>query len=220
MIKYEKWKKGVFLLCISKINTIFAAFFNKLFEAVIMILNNESFEKYVKLFEYQNEGNYTTGNGVLVEHYLVTAAHVAISADTLRFYHEGRTYVLSSDDAVFIKDQKTEEEIIDLAVFDLHEKLSPLQFADNLPFEHETLQSVSVRPIDNDFKVTICNVQLESIVHKAMLCKTDVELTAGSSGSPLISEGKLFGILIGGFPTDDKFLILYQPVLGLLNKLK
>jgi hypothetical protein len=165
---------------------------------------------YLKIFEYFHEDEFCVGNGILVEHYLVTAAHVAISAGRLNFTHEGKQYHLDLENAIFIKDIKTQEEICDLAIFDIGENLSPLCFADDIPAVSNEYQSISFRPSDR--KLISCHVVLDSIVHKAMLCKTDVELREGSSGSPLILNGKVYGILIGGFPNEDKYMILYQPL--------
>ena len=57
------------------------------------------------------------------------------------------------------------------------------------------------------------NAILKEVNHQGMLvCRTDLHLKEGSSGSPIISNGYVYGILIGLGALEDPYLIRYQPL--------
>jgi hypothetical protein len=62
------------------------------------------------------------------------------------------------------------------------------------------------------------NAILKEVNQQGMLvCRTDLHLKEGSSGSPIISNGYVYGILIGPGAIKDPYLIRYQ-ALNIVSK--
>ena len=156
------------------------------------------------------------GNGFFVGDYFVTAAHV-ISAVTFPFIKmNGQEFSLKQTDAIVwrIMSENTKEEEYrntdnaDVAIFHFLNAGSPLQFSEKLP-EPSTILSCNYYYHSN-----FCESQGEVGDKDFFLgnffgCRmTPIHPTeGGSSGSPLIKDDIVYGILHGGNKSDTSICV-------------
>ena len=193
---------------------------------------NMEISKYV----FHSIDDLNDGCCVLVGDLIITAGHV-ISDHALKIVVEGATYHLSKDEALYYKWDKDnmDEYSSDIAMFKMPTLSSPIQLETSYPCEGMTLKSISyehvvekaddshtlfggkfatkdyIRPIE-------CNAIISAVEGNFFLCKTDIVLKPGSSGSPVFKDGKVLGILHGGQP--DQPFCAFQSSASILDILK
>lgn len=179
------------------------------------------YKKYV--FATQDDMN--EGCGVLVGDLFVTAGHV-VADNPFYAIIEGKKYVFDKNDAILYlwnEEKASDKGSVDIAVFKVEGATSPLVFADYIPNIGDCMRSVSyvckegecviedninlldpsANPILKSstfpyYKINDCNAKVSRIIGNYIECKTDIKLKPGSSGSPLICDDKVIGILHGG----------------------
>lgn len=200
------------------------------------------YKKYV--FETQDDMNY--GCGVLVGDMFVTAGHV-VAEHPFYAIIEGKKYVFDKKDAILYlwnEEKASDEGSVDIAVFKVEGVNSPLVFADYIPDIGDCMRSVSYECKEGEcviedninlknlsansilksstfpyFEINDCKAEVVAFTGNYTICKTDVILKPGSSGSPLIRNNKVFGILHGGTTIADEYASLSSKViLDELNK--
>lgn len=200
------------------------------------------YKKYV--FETQDDTHESCG--VLVGDLFVTAGHV-VAEHPFYAIIEGKKYVFDKKDAILYlwnEEKASDEGSVDVAVFKVEGANSPLTFADYIPSIGDCMRSVSYECKEGEcviedninlknlsensilksstfpyYKINDCKAEVVGVTGNYTICKTDVILKPGSSGSPLICDNKVFGILHGGTNTADECAFLSSKViLDKLNK--
>lgn len=141
--------------------------------------------------------NYCEGCGFFLGGRFYTCAHVVNGCD--------EPYIIVSDkkvlleDPVFLRYDDKDEEGYDVAVFDLPLVESPLVFADGLPAAGESMESISWRSVPQGSEYVRCDASVLDVREgNYFYADTDVLLREGSSGSPLLKDGKVYGMLCAG----------------------
>lgn len=175
------------------------------------------------------------GNGFIVSHYLVTAGHVIeknpafypciADIDGWAFRYDPFTMNKSGSFSEF---QTKEGQYNDWTIIDIGKDIgSPLRFADIEPTIGQELTCLSFMPDGKQlsFQETLCKVtrltssniiittdnhteERKNIVYDTCFeCSFDGLLTHGSSGSPVLCDNIVYGILSAGVETKlfDKY---------------
>lgn len=172
------------------------------------------------------------GCGVLVGNLFVTAGHV-VANHSFYLYIEGEKIVLNKEEAI-VYEYNLEANGADIAIFKLNNYKSPLQLGDYKPIQGDILESISfermVEPkkdlgdiIFNSqpkewYEKRLCYAIVEEIDANFYECKTSIVLKPGSSGSPLIKDGIVCGILSSGQLGVNR--CVFQSSSSILLKLK
>lgn len=163
-------------------------------------------------------GSNIVGNAVLVGKYFLTAGHVVSKLE--RYDSEGFTFSSSDALALYCENKNKEGLYYDYALFNSQYR-SPMRLAHGLPNEGEVLTSISlikqVTEIPSNGVGIFSTKKIESfepVISKAtvlrtignfIICDMEVPLAEGQSGSVLIQEDAVFGILHGG--VDGKLCV-------------
>lgn len=152
--------------------------------------------------------DYTYGNGVVVGNKLITAGHVVTSCKS---FHADHNY-FETKDALILENQNVNEtgEYYDVAVFNYSDGYDDLTLSELLPSIGEELVSYSLKRrmtkegsdifakiVDTD-ELYISKAIVREIIGNFIFCDMSDTLEEGRSGSPLIKDGKVYGILHGG----------------------
>lgn len=156
----------------------------------------------------------TDGSGVIVGDLFITAGHVIEDGIKPSVVINGKSYSLDKEDAIlFDTNSEGRSDGLDVAVFRLNERCSPLHLADTIPSEGQRLLSCCYRHTVN------CNSGLSSNIFSSTInedwifeqrkgivtslfdnffeCQFIESLSKGSSGSPIIDNDKVVGVLYG-----------------------
>jgi len=114
-----------------------------------------------------------------------------------------------------------------VGIFEYPSSKSELELADTLPEIGEVLTSNSIKlSCESDgsglsifnrqekYVSQTTSAQVVAIRGNFIFCRMDNMLEKGQSGSPLIKNGKVYGILRGG---DDKSICWYQSAVSIRN---
>lgn len=117
----------------------------------------------------------------------------------------------------------------DFAVFECSTSKSELELASTLPVIGEVLTSHSIKltseSVDSGLSIFsrqekyvpyTTSAQVVAIRGNFIFCKMDNMLEKGRSGSPLVKNGKVYGILRGG---DDKSICWYESSVSIMKQL-
>ena len=176
------------------------------------MINDEYKEFVVPVF---NEAEY--GVGVFVGNYFITAGHVVKDNDTFVFFR-GKKYPLKTDDAIAWRftENESDENMRDYAVFSFEGINSPIQLSDATLSEDSSLEVISFKhdpgcdPINGDIKQITCKASFIRNLFSFCECRTDKPLHEGSSGSPLIQDGKVVGLLSGSLSSSHINYVIFQ----------
>lgn len=181
-------------------------------------------DKYiVPIFNLDN----TDGIGFFVGNYFVTAGHVVLTGSPFIFF-KGKQYWLEKEKALLLKTLESEstfENGLDIAVFYIEAIDSPLEFS-NIPVSvgTELTSRCSFRHYSEEFGEAWSIERIPGRVSHEMgnffKCDLSRTLHEGSSGSPILLDDKVIGILCGNFPEDPENRILYMKASAITHLLK
>lgn len=159
----------------------------------------QDFKKYIVPFV----DNEAMGCGFFIRDYFITAGHMFDEAKTHAIYYNGAYHTFNRADAVFLKsfkDGASDVETQDIAIFKFEGVDSPLRFSDKIPSANTALTNISFIPVSNcinPFDTLITDCIVTRLLFNFFECKTSNILKRGSSGSPLIIDNIVYGILSG-----------------------
>lgn len=181
-------------------------------------------DKYiVPIFNLDN----TEGIGFFVGNYFVTAGHVVLTGSPFIFF-KGKQYWLAKEKALLLKTLESEstfENGLDIAVFYIEAIDSPLEFS-NIPVSvgTELTSRCSFRHYSEEFGEAWSIERIPGRVSHEMgnyfKCDLSRTLHEGSSGSPILLDDKVIGILCGNFPEDPENRILYMKASAITHLLE
>lgn len=181
-------------------------------------------DKYiVPIFNLDN----TDGIGFFVGNYFVTAGHVVLTGSPFIFL-KGKQYWLEKEKALLLKTLESEstfENGLDIAVFYIEAIDSPLEFS-NIPVSvgTELTSRCSFRHYSEEFGEAWSIERIPGRVSHEMgnffKCDLSRTLHEGSSGSPILLDDKVIGILCGNFPEDPENRILYMKASAITHLLE
>lgn len=180
----------------------------------------------VPIFAHEGELKVFRGNGVIVGHYLVSAAHVAqsenerINYDKVCFIFNNIDIFVDNNDLVF--DGRTKDTIDgcnnDLIIYKLHDIVSEIVCNEEEPMVGTTMFSWRCRFLEGEvhFNGGVCSiVSLEALVGKAFNrwrnCFNMVfssHVGPGNSGSGVFIKDVLYGILIEAYRRHESYGIV------------
>lgn len=171
--------------------------------------------------------NNTDGIGFFVGHYFFTCGHV-VAAGCPFFFINGKKYLLEKEKALFLStldSESTFENGLDIAVFPIDSVNSPLEFADK-PVEigAELTSLCAFRRYSEEYGEAWSVERIPGRVTHEMgnffKCDLSWALHEGSSGSPILLDDKVIGLLCGNFREDPENRILYLKVSAITNFLE
>lgn len=181
--------------------------------------------KYLKPIWTQS---YNYGNGIVIGNKLLTAAHVLKDSDC--FYIGNQKYNL--DDAIVNQCDtiRTDGLYYDFAVFETQEYNHDLELAIDLPLIGDGLTSYSYKhivikvegsgifaQIKETEELHISKAIVREIIGNFIVCEMSEPLEKGRSGSPLIKDGKVYGILHGGHAGNPCVFLSSQAINQLMS---
>lgn len=159
----------------------------------------QDFKKYIVPFV----DNEVKGCGFFIRDYFITAGHMFEKAESLTIFFNGQYHTFNKCDAIYlksIKEDTTSELTQDIAIFKFEGVDSPLKLCGHMPYVNTVLTNYSFIPTVgqlNPFDMLITECQVLHTLFNFFECKTDTILKEGSSGSPLIADDVVYGILSG-----------------------
>ena len=159
----------------------------------------QNFKKYIVPFV----DNDSMGCGFFIRNYFVTAAHLFDEYETHTIFFNGLYHNFNKSDAVYFKSfEANEPDDVqqDIAIFPFNDINSPLKLSPVRPNLNSHLYSYSYTQSRGTLD-PFTMIKSECIVKRDLFnffeCKTDKILKSGSSGSPLMIENIVYGILSG-----------------------
>lgn len=170
--------------------------------------------KYVFHIQSKNQGE---GCGFFLGGFFYTCAHVVEICDNPYIVVDSKKVPLGSP--VFLRYDEKNSEGYDIAVFNLPIVESPLAFVGVWPAAGECLDSISWRTVPQGSEFVSCRATVRAEQeNNYFFADTDVNLCEGSSGSPLVRGGKVYGMLCAGEPGGSLCAFLSaESILKLLN---
>ena len=143
------------------------------------------------------------GTGFIIPNYFITAGHIFDEPQTaVSIIFNNKKYTFKRADAVYIRTPKTgsNEEAQDVAIFGFSSEDSPLRISGLMPNINSTLECFSLKPISGErdpFMLVLCECQVTKSIFNFFECNTHIVIGEGSSGSPLIHDNTVYGVLSG-----------------------
>ncbi len=180
--------------------------------------------KYIVHIEAINQGSYNMGVGFVVNNLFITSGHVVARAEKVYFTFDSKHYSLDpSDFALVCSNPQKKPYELDVAVYILPKITnSPLKLADKVPPLTTRLINWHYNHIIENCPISSNNAFLNHTIETWDLestegfvnalqdnqyyfqCTMDFPLKQGFSGSPLIKNNYVYGILFGGEDTESK----------------
>ena len=179
-----------------------------------MIMEESCFNYVVPVFDLMH----TCGLGCFVGNTFITSGHV-IGTETKYLFWNGERLSLDPNEALSLQiiiEGKDDSAQNDFALFHFDGIDSPFKLADCLPPVGATLDCLTWVPnndmskVDGFLKRVICKGEVVSHYHHFFSCRMDFELHEGASGSPLIMDNTVWGILSGHNGNKAKDELFFQ----------
>lgn len=163
------------------------------------------FEKYLLPIIYNFQ---CIGNGVLIGKYFFTAAHVIYEgAGNCMVEISGKVFQLREDNALALVAEQNEEKqlLYDFAIYEIDCLHSPFQLSQETLEAKSFLYSYSVKTLYNSSTNEVKRLQLLTNTGKVsnekigniLICDLSDKLSGGQSGSPVMLEKNVYGLLCG-----------------------
>ena len=148
------------------------------------------------------------GTGFIIPNYFITAGHMFDETECISIIFDNNKYVFNRADAFYIRTPTigSDEEAQDIAIFKFNSIDSPLKICGLMPNVNSLLLCYSVRPITGErdpYHLVTCECQVTKPFFNFFECDTNIILREGFSGSPLIHDNTVYGILSGCLDADD-----------------
>ena len=154
--------------------------------------------------------DYTDGSGVFVGNLFITAGHVIDEAQEPYIISNGVSISLAKDYAILFHNDDTADGY-DIAVYQIDSVKSELYLSDTQPNASMELTSVSYKTMAQGKELFVCNATVrEESEGNYFYVDTDAILTTGSSGSPIIKDNKVYGLLCRGAEGTSLCAFLYS----------
>ena len=137
------------------------------------------------------------GNGVLVDNFLITAGHVAKTGIDHKFYFNNKVFKLNDLEEVFISTAKENNEY-DLAIYRIPGINSPLTLSPVMPEVNSILTSKSFDYGKGNITCDATVIDIDGDCGLYYGVETSLSLKSGCSGSPLLFENQVYGIIVTG----------------------
>lgn len=139
--------------------------------------------------------NYNEGCGVMVGDVFITAGHVISKCENPSIRWNGKRIALINP--ILLHNDENDSEGYDIAVYSIPNANSPLALSDIVPQKGEVLKSCSWRRLGDEY--VECNAVVNGLEDgNYYVAETDEQLKPGSSGSPVLLNGEVVGILCAG----------------------
>lgn len=140
--------------------------------------------------------NYTEGNGFFLKNYFFTSGHVIAQAENPYIVIDNQQIELTNP--VFFEANNTDSKSYDIAIFDLNIKgANDWEFFEKEPTQDMILKSISVKAMIDEY-VECDFIPNGVIVDNYFAGLSSVNLKEGSSGSPVVLDNKVVGIMTAG----------------------
>lgn len=161
------------------------------------------------------------GCGIFVGNYFITAGHVVDNQANIAIYYKRKKLLLNKDNCIFLSslNEKTWNTLgNDIAIYKFDSVTSPIEFYQDKVNINDVFNSVSykvsVKKTDGEINIFSsdnrecidlikCEGRVVDLKDNFIVCKMSYPLRSGSSGSPLLLNNKLVGILSGGVESTD-----------------
>ena len=175
-------------------------------------------ERYLKYIVPVFDCIHTCGQGCFIGDCFLTSGHV-IGKETKYLFWNKERFTLDSREALSVqiitkgKDDCTQN---DFALFRFNGIDSPLKLSNSLPPVGATFDCITWIPdnnmseVDGFIKRLICKGEVVRHYHHFFSCRMDYKLSKGSSGSPLILDNTVWGLLSGLDDSDGKNELFFQ----------
>jgi hypothetical protein len=137
------------------------------------------------------------GCGMFVGDILITDAHIISPCLAHYVEFDGRRIFLNRKNQLYIREDIKVTDGYDLAVYQMEHINSPFVLADELPSKGEVLTIPYYNVQDSTFSITSATVD-EKREGNYFGVNTSTILTVGNSGSPIVKEDKVYGLLNAG----------------------
>ena len=177
------------------------------------------FKMKEKIDIYQiSSSDYTFGCGFAVNGKFITAAHVIEDAINPYIRINEAKVPLKREEAIIYQYDKNNP-ASDLAIYDMPDIKSSLTLADYELVEGQTFTSISYREVSQGTELIECKAKIRLEREEYMFAAdTDVMLKPGSSGSPLLDDKKVIGMLVRG--KECTSMCVYLNSKAIINTLK
>lgn len=174
--------------------------------------------KFIKMKDYAPyillicDSDNTQGCGFIVGYKFITTAHTIAQAVDPFVMVQGERVNLSKENAeVFIFDETEQDHEQDIAVYAVKNVNSPLSLSECVPYPNAELESYTRRivpdllnPLLVDCKTKVSDEREGNLFGTT----TSIQLVKGDSGSPLIADNVVYGMLIGGIENTPSCVYL------------
>lgn len=172
-------------------------------------------------------GREAVGQGFIADGYLITAAHVVQDYPSCYIVMKGKRLELSKEKPVFmgVGDIYHDDKMMDVAVYSYDDIVSPLHFSEYIPRKGDILNSICFQEISIPFSIIVTPQAPSFDVSRERAVVTGKEegnyfychckRYGGSSGSPLLKDNDVVGVMHGG---DDNGLCAFLKAQVLKNK--
>lgn len=161
--------------------------------------------------------DYDFGCGFFVGNYFITAGHIFNSNTIHTFCFQNKNFILDPNEAIFLKsntDNLPDNEVQDVAIFKFDNINSPLSLSGSMPEKNSKFTNYSFihsrnQNLNKHFIMIDCDCKVLNRIFNFFECQTSLTIRQGCSGSPLICNNVVYGILSGCFDeinTPNKIL--------------